>query len=110
MTLYKNIKTNILNLFIGFLIIGATSVQAENAQYQSDSTLIAYLKEAGLTTTNGNEVFILKSGHEKFIDLFEKIRNARVTLVLFLLTVYLTDYRIGWFMLKNTSATLACLL
>ena len=77
MTLYKNIKTNILNLFIGFLIIGATSVQAENAQYQSDSTLIAYLKEAGLTTTNGNEVFILKSGHEKFIDLFEKIRNAR---------------------------------
>ena len=77
MTLYKNIKTNILNLFIGFLFIGATSVQAENAQYQSDSTLIAYLKEAGLTTTKGNEVFILKSGHEKFIDLFEKIRNAR---------------------------------
>lgn len=31
-------------------------------------------------------------------------------LALFLLTVYLTDYRIGWFMLKNTSATLACLL
>lgn len=77
MTLYKNIKTNILNLFIGFLIIGATSVQAENAQYQSDSTLIVYFKKAGLTTTNGNEVFILKSGHEKFIDLFEKIRNAR---------------------------------
>ena len=77
MTLYKNIKTNILNLFIGFLFIGATSVQAENTQYQSDSTLIAYLKEAELTTTNGNEVFILKSGHEKFIDLFERIRNAR---------------------------------
>lgn len=31
-------------------------------------------------------------------------------LALFLLTVYTTDYRIGWFMLKNTSATLACLL
>lgn len=31
-------------------------------------------------------------------------------LALFLLTVYMTDYRIGWFMLKNTSATLACLL
>ncbi len=28
----------------------------------------------------------------------------------FLITVYATDYRIGWFMLKNTSATLACLL
>lgn len=31
-------------------------------------------------------------------------------LALFLLTVYMTDYRIGWFMLKNTGATLACLL
>ncbi len=31
-------------------------------------------------------------------------------LALFLVTVYVTDYRIGWFMLKNTSATLACLL
>lgn len=31
-------------------------------------------------------------------------------LILFMLTVYATDYRIGWFMLKNTSATLACLV
>lgn len=31
-------------------------------------------------------------------------------LALFIAMVYVTDYRIGWFMLKNTSATLACLL
>ena len=31
-------------------------------------------------------------------------------LALFMITVYATDYRIGWFMLKNTSATLSCLL
>ena len=31
-------------------------------------------------------------------------------LALFMVTVYATDYRIGWFMLKNTGATLACLL
>lgn len=31
-------------------------------------------------------------------------------LALFIAMVYITDYRIGWFMLKNTSATLACLL
>ncbi len=31
-------------------------------------------------------------------------------LALFLATVYATDYHIGWFMLKNTSATLSCLL
>lgn len=29
---------------------------------------------------------------------------------LFLITVYATDYRIGWLMLKNASATLACLV
>lgn len=31
-------------------------------------------------------------------------------LALFMATVYATDYRIGWFMLKNTTATLACLV
>ncbi len=31
-------------------------------------------------------------------------------LALFMITVYATDYRIGWFMLKNTGATLACLV
>lgn len=31
-------------------------------------------------------------------------------LAVFMLTVYVTDYRIGWFMLKNASATLSCLL
>lgn len=31
-------------------------------------------------------------------------------LALFVLTVYITDYHIGWLMLKNTNATLACLL
>lgn len=29
---------------------------------------------------------------------------------LFMITVYATDYRIGWFMLKNAGATLACLM
>lgn len=31
-------------------------------------------------------------------------------LALFMTTVYMTDYRIGWFMLKNTSAALSCLM
>ena len=31
-------------------------------------------------------------------------------LAVFILTVYVTDYRISWFMLKNASAALACLL
>jgi len=31
-------------------------------------------------------------------------------IALFILTIYATDYRTGWFMLKNTSATLSCLI
>ncbi|MCL2338686.1 MAG: hypothetical protein FWC51_01880 [Proteobacteria bacterium] len=31
-------------------------------------------------------------------------------LAVFVVTVYLTDYRLGWFMLKNTSAALKCLV
>ena len=31
-------------------------------------------------------------------------------LALFMATVYMTNYRIGWFMLKNASAALACLI
>ena len=31
-------------------------------------------------------------------------------LALFIFTVYVSDYRVGWFMLKNASATLSCLL
>ncbi|MBQ8256032.1 MAG: hypothetical protein IJY99_03655 [Alphaproteobacteria bacterium] len=31
-------------------------------------------------------------------------------LALFMITVYVSDFRLGWFMLKNTGATLACLL
>ncbi len=42
-------------------------------------------------------------------------RRANVIIViaifaLFMATVYATNYRIGWFMLKNTSAALACLM
>ncbi|MBO4480516.1 MAG: hypothetical protein J5742_02725 [Alphaproteobacteria bacterium] len=41
-------------------------------------------------------------------------RGAVITVVgifaLFLLTVYLSDYHIGWLLMKNTSAALSCLL
>ncbi|MBQ8889782.1 MAG: cardiolipin synthase, partial [Bacteroidaceae bacterium] len=43
----------------------------------SDSTLIAYLQEYGITTTTNNELKILKSGKEKFLDLFEEIEKAQ---------------------------------
>lgn len=44
---------------------------------RSDSTLISYLKENNITTTTDNELKILKSGREKFIDLFAEIEKAQ---------------------------------
>ena len=45
---------------------------------QSDSTLIRHLQEEyGIPTTSRNKVKLLKSGHEKFDDLFEHIRQAK---------------------------------
>ena len=60
--------------------IGKSNVYAIDiikAGSKSDSTIIEYLKEYGIQTTTNNEVKILKSGHEKFIDLFEEIKKAK---------------------------------
>ena len=68
-------------LFILMVItIGKDNVYATDIlkfKSKSDSTIIEYLKEYGIQTTTNNEVKILKSGHEKFIDLFEEIKKAK---------------------------------
>lgn len=68
-------------LFILMVItIGKGNVYATEiigSKSKSDSTIIEYLKEYGIQTTTNNEVKILKSGHEKFIDLFEEIKKAK---------------------------------
>lgn len=68
-------------LFILMVItIGKVNVYATKiigSKSKSDSTIIEYLKEYGIQTTTNNEVKILKSGHEKFIDLFEEIKKAK---------------------------------
>ena len=62
------------------ITIGKGNVYATEiigSKSKSDSTIIEYLKEYGIHTTTNNEVKILKSGHEKFIDLFEEIKKAK---------------------------------
>lgn len=45
---------------------------------QSDSAFITYLnKEYNIKTTNHNNIKLLKSGHDKFEDLFNEIRKAK---------------------------------
>lgn len=68
-------------LFILMVItIGKGNVYATDIlkfKSKSDSTIIEFLKEYGIHTTSNNEVKILKSGHEKFIDLFKDIKKAK---------------------------------
>ena len=73
-------------LTILVLIIAACSnLSASNYEIQdykkdlpSDSILIAFMQEEyGISTTNNNSIKLLKSGEEKFIDLFEEINKAK---------------------------------
>lgn len=47
------------------------------AQATSDSLLIRYFQEEGIPVTSHNRVRLLTSGHDKFVDLFQAIRQAR---------------------------------
>lgn len=67
----------ILLVFNSINLNANTQEKNTTTNISSDSTLIAYLQEYGITTTTNNELKILKSGKEKFLDLFEEIEKAQ---------------------------------
>ena len=77
------ILKNNIRLYVAILIIfisGTIQSQATNTitkQKNSDSTLVAYFNNLGIETTTHNKLKLLKSGEEKFIDLFQKIEQAK---------------------------------
>ena len=77
------ILKNNIRLYVAILIIfisGTIQSKATNTitqQKNSDSTLVAYLNNLGIETTTHNKLKLLKSGEEKFIDLFQKIEEAK---------------------------------
>ncbi len=73
---------------IFFLLISICSIHAEKIdsllnqpqdtlQLSSDQFVINYLKESGIEATPNNKIKLLKSGREKFVDLFEAVRQAK---------------------------------
>lgn len=50
---------------------------AEDVTEGSDSVFARHLHDRGVDITDGNSVKLLMSGHDKFADLFEAVRNAR---------------------------------
>ena len=72
-----NLKTRLL--IATLLLTLFTSIKAECTEktYDRDTTLISYLKEFNIHTTTKNELTLLTSGHDKFVDLFKELEKAR---------------------------------
>lgn len=75
-------------IFLIVLILSAGYMKAEEADslsvaetdapiIHSDSLMIAYLAEQGIPVTTDNSLKLLKSGREKFDNLFDDIRQAK---------------------------------
>lgn len=75
-------------LFILLLLVSTHSICTERkdsllvqlhdmGQLPSDTVLLDFLEHARVPITHHNKVELLKSGHEKFIDLFARIRQAK---------------------------------
>lgn len=59
------------------LLLALPSLMQAADGVRSDSAMIAYLRSEGVAITHGNRVRLLKSGEEKFDDLFTAIRKAK---------------------------------
>ncbi|MCQ2257247.1 MAG: cardiolipin synthase [Bacteroidaceae bacterium] len=62
-------------LFIISLLC-ALCVNSAEAQ-TSDSIVANHLRQRGIDIVDGNSVHLLTSGHDKFVDLFDEVRNAK---------------------------------
>ncbi len=51
--------------------------QRRSVPVESDSAVAFMLKEKGIRITDGNDVKLLKSGHDKFVDMFQAIEEAK---------------------------------
>lgn len=58
-------------------LIFAWTISDSTWAVESDSTMVDYLRNQGVAITHNNRVTLLKSGEEKFYDLFAAIRRAK---------------------------------
>lgn len=49
----------------------------DSIQLTSDSLVLRFMSESGIPISNNNKVKLLKSGREKFLDLFAAVREAK---------------------------------
>ncbi|WP_039973050.1 cardiolipin synthase [Bacteroides pyogenes] len=53
------------------------AIRRDSINLTSDSLTLRFLSQSGIPISNNNKIKLLKSGHEKFVDLFEVIEGAR---------------------------------
>lgn len=81
------IKVLKLQILFLYLILFSFNAQADiidslmtqprdSISLKSDSLVLQFLSESGIPISDNNKVKLLKSGHEKFVDLFQAIREA----------------------------------
>lgn len=77
-----------LRIFIIILFLSSLQVRADivdslktqprdSISLTSDSLVLRFLNESGIPISDNNKIKLLKSGREKFLDLFEVIRQAK---------------------------------
>lgn len=70
-------KRQIYICLILILSVCPLTLWADDDTARSDSAIVKFLREEGVAITHGNRVRLLKSGAEKFDDMFAAIRQAR---------------------------------
>ena len=77
-----------LHIFFILLLLTTSNIKADEidslwvqrqdtTELPSNQMVLNFLQESGIPITHGNKVKLLKSGREKFEDLFEAIRGAK---------------------------------
>ena len=76
-TNYSWIKYLFISIFILSSYNNIFAADRDTLTLNSDSIFRVYLAEHNIEITKNNEIKILKSGHDKFIDLFSEIKKAK---------------------------------
>jgi hypothetical protein len=79
--MYRKIVRRQIRTLLFILILALPSLLQATDGVRSDSAMIAYLQSEGVSITEGNRVRLLKSGEEKFDDLFVETGNDLIVLI-----------------------------
>ena len=79
--MYKRVIQYLQIAFLFSFLLNISSIKAETVDSlenkTSEQVMMSLLRDEGISVTDDNKIELLKSGEDKFLDLFEEIRNAK---------------------------------